>query len=1160
MKNTAVGRIKDKRPELETQGVERKNVCKKHDQFTDYKEHNSVNRAKERKGVLVHHEYPPERTFTMSQAYMKDTKVSFNWVHGQVTDTLKKGGANAKETYDVYLQMRHRKTGEIVDPKTLVFDENGRLAYPKLPNVGYASTEEKESFPLSDGGDPFGVIAPYGCPRVRPRPRGEARVSVGDLHSGEGERSERLESVGCDPENGSAITTLGDFPSVKVMRGDAAPSLTIGFDTEFAYESFGRQILSYQFALIDPRYPDFYFCVVFAPVRPYARAALEFMLSVLVHVLRLYELEKYSTPAFTETGVSWEMGRYWVAHTRADDPDFFESFDTLDDAVAKSAFSAEREALQKSVRYHQKKRVFLKSPYEASDSGAQITGLGAGWYFDLGRIFKHGLKMTLLSHYGLADLGTFADKGNPDYFLMRRLTSAGGGLVSSRPVNLLHKPTPKSYHPFKVNVRDTLTFAPAGMGKLADLGRVAGVPKIELPEGYGKDDMRKFMAERLDDFLAYGANDAVICIEYSSQLWGENVTTPMTLPTAAATALRASCIEYLGLTPGKNELDEYRSLNARFAEVFSGLTPEESQLNEAYSESDGYSYYVERNMKPIDEASRVFNGACADSYRGGYNAFFISGHITEHTRDFDLANAYPTAMACVEDVDFEHENGVIRRYVSKWEEVFIDDFPAYNTAFVGYVRFEFPESVQFPCIPVPVSGSVVFPRRSGKAGVYAVAPEIRLALRLGARVWVQAGFFAHVLRPDGETPSRALRYGVKQLIEDRNQAKKIFGKGSIPELLFKTAVNSSYGKTAQDVSARSAWDAMAQQYGGVGGSAVTSPYHATMTTSIVRAELLATMNQLHEQGYHVYSVTTDGFITNAPLDVVRSLDMYGMKPMIEEARIALSGDSTVWEQKHEQSSFLNTATRQNIALEPGGVLAHGGYKTPEGIERDSVEDRLHMYEILTNRTGRVTNDFARFPSFKNLTILDVAKRMDFQVKDSRKFMSFIDVKRKPVAETVSTDDVVMPNGEVREIVHYETEPWETAQDFRRAKELAKGFAHLGTAENVKDFLFKVEHSSSEFRVSRFGRKWDILRTILMGHRQGLPEMQIPTLSAPKLTVSKKCEWLSSWGMKDGAVTESDWKNARRTDRQNDALSLDELEPYLSILKNQPVGQMGYPLD
>lgn len=1102
----------------------------------------------------------------MSLAYMKDTEVSHNWVRSQVTDTLKSGGSDATESYDVFFQMRHRKTGEIVDPENLVFDENGQLAYPKLGNSGYATNGKKECLPLSDGGDPFGVIAPYGCPRVRPRPRLEERVSVGDSHSGEGERSERLKSLKSslsDPAKrghvaDGEIRSLADFPSVQVMRGDAKPSLTLGFDTEFSYESFGRSILTYQFALIDPRFPEYYFCVVFAPFRVYARANLEFMLSVLVHSLRLYELNQFSPEQFSSTGVSWELGRYWVAHTRPNEPDYSERFDTLDEALENTAFDAERQALEKSVSLSNKKRVFLKSPLE--DSDGQLTGLGAGWYFDLGRIFKHGLKMTLLSHYGLADLGTFADKGNPDYFLMRRLTSAGGGLVSSRPIHLLNKPTPKSYHPFSVTVRDTLTFAPAGMGKLADLGRVAGVPKIELPEGYGKDDMRKFMDERLDDFLAYGANDAVICIEYSAQLWGENVTTPMTLPTASATALRASCIEYFHLVAGKNHLGEYRSVNARFAEVFSGLTPEDSQLNESYSESDGYSYYTERSMKPLDEASRVFNGACADSYRGGYNAFFTSGHITEHTRDFDLANAYPTAMACVEDVDFEHENGVIRRYVSKWEEVFIDDFPAYNTAFVGYVRFEFPESVQFPCIPVPVAGSVVFPRSSGKAGVYAVAPEIRLALRLGARVWVQAGFFAHVLRPDGENPSQALRHGVKQLIEDRNTAKKLFGKGSIPELLFKTAVNSGYGKTAQDVSARSAWDAMAQQYGGVGGSAVTSPYHATMTTSIVRAELLATMNQLHEQGYHVYSVTTDGFITDAPLDVVRSLDMYGMKPMIEEARIALSGDSTVWEQKHEQKSFLNTATRQNIALEPGGVIAHGGYKTPEGIERDSVEDRLHMYEILTNRTGRVSNDFARFPSFKNLTVLDVAKRMDFEVKDSSKLMSFIDVKRKPVADSVTTDDVVMPSGEVRAIVHYETEPWETAQDFRRAKELTKSFDHLGTENAVKDFLFKVEHSSTSFRVSRFGRKWDILRTILMGHRQGLPEMQIPTLSAPKLTVSKKCEWLSSWGMKDGAVTESDWKNARRTDRQNDALSVEELEPYLSILKNQPIGQMGYPLD
>jgi hypothetical protein len=1082
------------------------------------------------------------------------------WEKYTVTDTLKGGGAEAVAMFDVYVSTRPRDSKKDT-PKPSQKGVHDTLAnanaLEELPNSSSADNPQPGRLPRSDRMTPGGVISPYGAPEYDPDPESEAMGS--GVHTGPGERSDLesgLKVVSNDP---ASVQTLGDFESVKHMRGRQRRSLTLGFDTEFCYTSFGRAVLSYQWALIDPRTPEHYVRVVFVPHRLHDRARLAFMLEWLTRLLGLWWIDGYSGEAFGKNGVSATVGRYWVCHPDPEDPGVERVVGTLDEAIAQSAFEDERQALNRSAVAGVRSRNFRKAP--TADPSDQLTEGLAGYRFDMSKVFAEGLKITILSHFGLADLSTFAEESD-DWFFMRRLTSAGGGLVSDRPVRVLGKDQKRRwYWPFRVEVRDTLTYAPAGMGSLKSLGLVAGVPKIDLPEGYKKADMLKFRTERFADFLEYGANDAVICAEYSAQLWGENMTLPLTLPTASASALRASGIEYLGLGSEVNEHDEKRSANARFSEVFSGLTPEDSEKFEDYSVDDGYSYFTERQLKPIDEAASVFMNACANSYRGGYNAISEVGHIVGQTYDLDLANAYPTAMACVLDVDYEHEQGVIRRTVGGWEELHIEDFPSYDTPFVGYIRFEFPESVQFPCIPVPVVGSVIYPRTSGKAGVYAVGPEVKLALHLGARVWVQHGSFAHVLRPDGETPSRVLRYAVRQLINDRKTAKETFGKGSIQELLFKTAVNSGYGKTAQDVSARSAWSALVQEYGGVGGSAITSAYHATMTTSITRAELLATMNELHEAGYKTFSVTTDGFITDAPLEVVQGLSMYGMKPMIEDARKALSGSTKIWEQKHEQTAFLNTMTRQNVSLEEGGVIAHGGYRTADHIEVDSMEDRVHMYKILTNRTGPVPNIIEKFPSFKEMTVLDPEKRQDFEVTRVRKKMRFVDVKRKPVSETLRTDQVTMPDGEIRTIVHYETEPWETAKDFRRARELSKGFDHLGTEEAVKDFLFKVDHSGLDFRVSRFGRKWDILRTILMGHRQGIPELQIPTLSAPKLTVSEKCEWLSSWDMKDGSpVTESDWKNARRTDRQNDSLSLDELEPYLSILKNQPVGRRGYPLD
>src|SRR5690625_2085611 len=74
--------------------------------------------------------------------------------------------------------------------------------------------------------------------------------------------------------------------------------------------------------------------------------------------------------------------------------------------------------------------------------------------------------------------------------------------------------------------------------------------------------------------------------------------------------------------------------------------------------------------------------------------------------------------------------------------------------------------------------------------------------------------------------------------------------------------NAPYGKLAQGVMGQRGWDAWAQERDAVGGSAITSPWHASMTTGLVRAVLLATLNQLHDLGYSTPSCTTDGFITD----------------------------------------------------------------------------------------------------------------------------------------------------------------------------------------------------------------------------------------------------------------------------------------------------------
>lgn len=67
---------------------------------------------------------------------------------------------------------------------------------------------------------------------------------------------------------------------------------------------------------------------------------------------------------------------------------------------------------------------------------------------------------------------------------------------------------------------------------------------------------------------------------------------------------------------------------------------------------------------------------------------------------------------------------------------------------------------------------------------------------------------------DGETVySRSLRSALRQMIVDRNVAKRVYGKKSLQELTLKVATNSCYGKLAQDVVDQTGWNAYEEERG-----------------------------------------------------------------------------------------------------------------------------------------------------------------------------------------------------------------------------------------------------------------------------------------------------------------------------------------------------------
>lgn len=879
---------------------------------------------------------------------------------------------------------------------------------------------------------------------------------------------------------------FGDLPSVKAM-GTGKKALVVGFDTEFTTTSEGRRVIdSYQFAVPDPEDPSLMVEVVILP-EPGSLHRIS-LHRALWEVVRVAEL--------------WRSRL--VPHTVGDR------------GVARSAFwMPEWDHLYRAEAAQQR-----------SDALA-----------------KHRVPLVLAAHYGSADLTAFRTGGRErDVDHLARLTSAAGGLVTLTPFRLQRSnENGWWWESISLTVRDAMGHAPAGQQKLKDLGLACGVPKLEVPDDW-IERMSDYRREHLEDFLEYGVNDAVIVVEYLARVWGEGIRPPVTLSGGAASALMASGIGYFGEEAGLSGV----TTAADFRRIFAGLVDEDDGVD-VVEEDDKLSFYAKRGRVPLDGAAGQTMGAYAPAYHGGVNSCPRPGSYPVETFDIDAQNAYPTAMASITDLDWEQ--GAIEQIVHE-RVLSLDDVPSPVTAIAAFVSFRFPDDVRYPCLPIVSDGTLLYPRSSdGSAGTWVCGPELWLALQLGVEVFCQIGYIGRVLRrPDG-SPSRVLRSGVKQLIDDRNTAKELFGKGSIEETTLKGGVNGIYGKTAQDVAEQRAWDAFAQEMDSVGGSSITSPYHAAMTTSLVRAQMLAAMNEIEAHGGRVFSVTTDGFITDVDVDAVNDLGLYGMAEVLAEARMALTGDPTIWEAKHHQTDLVNFTTRGNVSLQLTGVCAHNGFKIPKDMVEDSFEDREMLLRAVVTRTGRVPNGYVEFPSFQDLSRKE--DRRDFlpRWKDRSVSMDF-DLKRRPVVDSITAEWVALPDGTKWEMAAFDTEPWERVEDGVRARQIARDIAKDGgclrTVEQWKEWVLRFEHGKGR-RITTPQRA--LLMSLVMAHRHGV--VQIPTLADRSLTVAERLEWLAEWGL--GSVTKGDWDNARRPERLSQMLPLDALQPYLDRMQAMPAG-------
>ena len=618
----------------------------------------------------------------------------------------------------------------------------------------------------------------------------------------------------------------------------------------------------------------------------------------------------------------------------------------------------------------------------------------------------------LAIHWSLADLTTLQDF----QYLKHRFDGLRKTYVSingSYPLKFWDYN--RNEHELTIRLFDTLLLAPDGARKLEDLGKLLGSEKIVLPPG-AIEDMRTFCEADPELFCRYGLQDAVIAAHWlvfsnhlARELFGSD-STPLTLGSMA--------VKLVQKVWSDQRVDRHEVLGTELVKI-------DDKWEEVYrKEREAYARFAR------------------DAFHGGRNETYFFGATPERAwTDWDLSGAYVTGLCSLGTPVWKE----IRRPRS------VEEFRNFRVYGAALVEFSFSEGTPFPCLPVRSESSLLFPLQ-GKS--MATAPEIYLALQLGARMRI-VNDIGYIMPMRNDQP-----FGmVAKLVTDRREELKAAGmKDSAEELGIKTIGNSVYGKLSQGMRRKRVFQTRTGGMDEIPPSPLTNEFLAGYTTGFVRAVLSEIIAAIPPE-YIVVSATTDGFITNAPDEVVRKATAGPLCRLYLQLRQALDPKcDCALEVKHHVKQAMAWRTRGQATLIEGDdpepkknvILAKAGISVPldqrgdpngyivrKFIERGLVPEkerveRFHGLREIYEADGRI--DLVR-------KIMWIATSMDF------------DWKRLP--HDIGTRPI-------RGFEHlwFTTKPLPSVAAYEHLRADWKSFSKKGTSQ-LKRYL-KTEHDLGDF--------------------------------------------------------------------------------------------------
>jgi hypothetical protein len=664
--------------------------------------------------------------------------------------------------------------------------------------------------------------------------------------------------------------------------------------------------------------------------------------------------------------------------------------EALRDGVIKDAFTP----ITKTGRFKSKDKHKERLKFNALVSQLVQIALDAGY------LKSWASEIFIYAHFLRADLASFSD-----FFQMATSSKLQGnrgtltGTANIYGVNVHNRDSkrlkPKSYlfydksrnkHQSIVHFVDTMLLSPNG-SSLEAIGQLIDLPKGKIPADYDIARMDLLLLGNKTEFEQYALRDAEIAVYYGlfMQVF---VRVELGLNYLPSTLSGCGLAYYKKLMAGKDV-----DLNALFGK--------KTVKTVRWDKLKGKPVY--RTEQELTAARNLFESLAINCYLGGYNTNFCNG-ITpvDNWSDFDLTMAYPTPMTHLKPLDFDNAR-------MNYDP---NDFTC-KVVGIAYISFKFPEGTLKPCLPVKTENGLIYPLES--AGAYVCSPEIQVALETGAEVKILHG----VIVPFVED-SEPLFF---DFIQQTYQKRKSHPKNSLLEKLFKELLNSLYGRVGMGLKDKMTFDVSTGFSEKLPYSPISCPYLASHICSTVRAVVSEQIAFIPAQ-YTVLSVTTDGFLTNAPLSAI-NMDL----PLSSHYRgllNAIDGDAPVLACKHKVKQLIVAKTRGAFTLIADGtelITAKCGIKP----DCDKASQNDYMVGMYIGRVPyqAVTNYILislREMFLKGADLIGIERTVKINLEP--------DFKRQPVNPVMQSFSF---NGVEHQHIYLESVPWRNVDEFMMAR-------------------------------------------------------------------------------------------------------------------------------